>query len=263
MKSGLVDDLLFCGDVHGKLGHIQRTIDKHKPKAVFLLGDIQAEAPLEDLIKGTDVYFISGNHDADTQAYHDNLFGSAYAGNNLHGRVIEINGLRIAGLGGVFHEDVWMPPGNPKYDNLKEWEDANRWNNPYFEKQRNMHRYGTIFYEDYLELMMQKADVLIVHDAPSCHPYGFEVLDELAREMGVHTVFHGDHHDSLDYSEDEARMGFKTYGVGLRGITSLSGKKVLEGELDKDRFESRMKKKSEMHSAFSLPSSVSMRPSFV
>jgi len=260
MSSLIPGNILFCGDTHGRLKHIQKVIDKNKPEAVILLGDIQAEEPLHELLQGTNVYFIPGNHDVDTPKYSSNLFDSDYKDNNLHNRVVEIEGVKIAGLGGVFNSDIWMPPSEPLYENLEQWCDANRWTNPNFEMKRDMHANGTIFYDDYINLMMQQADILVIHDAPSCHPYGFEALDELARAMGVKTVFHGDHHDSLDYSEDEAHMGFRTYGVGLRGITDLSGRHVVEGELDRDRFEQRMAKKQANDSMFKKQFSMAPGP---
>ena len=38
------------------------------------------------------------------------LFDSKLADHNLHGRVVEIAGLRIAGSGGIFRGKVWEPP---------------------------------------------------------------------------------------------------------------------------------------------------------
>ncbi|PPC84381.1 MAG: metallophosphoesterase [Methylotenera sp.] len=253
----VVNDIFFCGDAHGKLDHVRKIIKEKKPDAIVLLGDIQAEKMLHEELTGADIYFIPGNHDVDTQIYHDNLFLSGYANNNLHGKVVEINGLRVAGLGGVFNENIWLPPSDPIYENFEQWDAANKWNNPHYETQRRLYSSGVIFYDDYINLMMQQADILVVHDAPSCHPYGFEALDELAQAMGVKTVFHGDHHDCLDYSADEAVMGFRTYGVGLRGITNVSGNTILKGELDDERMEARMLKKLNHDSMFKLT-----RPSF-
>lgn len=257
--------ILFCGDTHGGLTHIQREIQRLHPTAIILLGDIEPDLPLQKILSGTDVYFISGNHDGENEDHYNNIFKSDYATNNLNNRVVEIDGLRVAGLGGTFDEKIWMPPSEPIYENYAQWEAANRYNNPYFEKQKRIIEHGAIFYDDYINLMMQKADVLVLHDAPSCHPYGYEALDELAQAMGVKTVFHGDHHDCLDYSLDEARMGFRTYGVGLRGVTDESGLSVRVGDLDKDRFEQRMAKKAQHDQMFGwLPESTSYasRPSF-
>ena len=79
------------------------------------------------------------------------------------------------------------------------------------------------------------ADVLVTHEAPSCHPHGHASLDELGRCLGVRWAFHGHHHDQLDYSAMNDRLGFRAFGVGLRGITSLDGEVIVEGEDDNYR----------------------------
>lgn len=63
----------------------------------------------------TSIWWISGNHDTDSEASHDHLHCSVLADHNLHDRVVEIAGVRIAGLGGVFREQVWAPPEDPIY----------------------------------------------------------------------------------------------------------------------------------------------------
>ena len=106
--------ILFCGDPHGQFGHIIEAVHEHRPAAVILLGDLQAKRPLEvelsSILDLTDIWFIHGNHDTDSEADHDNLFGSKLANRNLHGKVVEVAGRRIAGLGGVFRGKVWSPP---------------------------------------------------------------------------------------------------------------------------------------------------------
>jgi predicted phosphodiesterase len=112
----------LCGDVHGRFDHLTEAVlqsaPSQRPAALVLLGDLQAQQPLEvelaAILEHTEVWFIPGNHDTDTDEDHDHLFCSALAGRNLHGRVVEIAGVRIAGLGGVFRGQVWMPPGPPE-----------------------------------------------------------------------------------------------------------------------------------------------------
>jgi len=53
--------------------------------------------------------------------------------------------------------------------------------------------------------------------------------------MKIKHLFHGHHHDNLDYSGHEARMGFKAHGVGLRGVTDLFGTVIKAGQLDEQR----------------------------
>lgn len=67
---------------------------------------------LRPILDITEVWFIHGNHDSDRSAYWQNLHGSSLAYRSLHGRVVEIAGHRIAGLGGTFESQVWLP-GSP------------------------------------------------------------------------------------------------------------------------------------------------------
>lgn len=73
---------------------------------------------------------------------------------------------------------------------------------------------------------MEKADILVCHEAPSCHPYGYSEIDELAQAMGAKMVVHGYHHDRLDYRSDWPRLGFEAYGVSFRAIMAITGESV-------------------------------------
>lgn len=61
-----------------------------RPEAIVLLGDIQARRSLHVelalILDKTEVWFIHGNHDTDTDEDHDNLWGSELAHRNLHDR---------------------------------------------------------------------------------------------------------------------------------------------------------------------------------
>jgi len=98
--------VLICGDPHGEFGPLIESIHRHRPEAAVLAGDIQAKRPLDEelasILPLTQVWWIPGNHDTDSDADYDNLFGSGLADRNLDGRVVTIAGLRIAGLGGDF-----------------------------------------------------------------------------------------------------------------------------------------------------------------
>jgi len=182
----------------------------------------------------TEIWFIHGNHDTDSQADHDNLFLSALADRNLHGRVVEIAGTRIAGLGGIFRGEVWYPPGEMQHESFEALE-RSELHKPAVKAYRNerarKHR-STIFPNEYFQLVGQSADILITHEAPSCHPNGFDSIDMLARSLGVHTTFHGHQHDRLDYSDQRERMGFTAYGVGFCGITDQDGNVIYAGDFD-------------------------------
>jgi len=219
--------ILFCGDPHGQFGHIIEAVQEHRPAAVILLGDLQAQRPLEvelaTILDQTEVWFIHGNHDTDSVADHDHLFGSDLAERNLHGRVVEVAGLRIAGLGGVFRGKVWTPPAPSTFENPKQYlascGKGNLWRGGLPLKHRS-----TIFPDDYERLQKQRADILVTHEAPSAHPHGFAAIDDLARRLGVSTSFHGHHHDQLDYSTERTRLGFDAFGVGFRGIFDQDGR---------------------------------------
>lgn len=230
--------ILFCGDPHGHFGHIIETVQEHQPAAVILLGDLQAQSPLEVelalILDKTEIWFIHGNHDTDSEADHDNLFGSKLANRNLHGKVVEIAGQRIAGLGGVFRGKVWTPPAPATFENPKQYLAQCGKGNFWRGGLPLTHR-STIFPVDYSRLAGERADILVTHEAPSAHPHGFAAIDELARRLGVTTSFHGHHHDRLDYSGERSRLGFDAFGVGLRGITDQDGRVIRVGDVDEAR----------------------------
>ena len=219
--------IFFCGDPHGHFEHIIEAVYAHRPAAIVLLGDVQAQEPLESalspILNRTEVWWIHGNHDTDSDADYDNLFGSALDDRNLHGRVVEIAGVRIAGLGGIFRRQVWPAPGQPLYPSveafLAQCGKGNRWRGGLPRKHRS-----SIFPREFEQLLQQKADVLVTHEAPSCHPYGFQVIDNLAASLGVGLAFHGHHHEHVDYGKEEAtRLGFMPVGVAYCEIRNQLG----------------------------------------
>ena len=230
--------IYFCGDTHGHFDHVLDIVARDRPAAIVFLGDLQARRPLEQelaaILDMTEVWYIHGNHDTDTDADYDHLFGSALGERNLHGRVVEIDGVRIAGLGGVFRGQVWWPPGPWEYESPAEFiahcGKGNRWRDGLPRKHRS-----SIFPEDYFRLASQRADILVTHEAPSAHPHGFDVLDELGRSLRIDKAFHGHHHDCLDYSASSERLGFDAYGVGYRGITDMEGRRIQSGTFDQVR----------------------------
>jgi predicted phosphodiesterase len=231
-----VAEVWFCGDTHSRFRHIVDAVQKHRPAAIVLLGDIEATRPLQEelaeILDATMVYWIPGNHDTDSVASYDHLFASALAEGNLHGRVVSVAGVRIAGLGGIFRERIWMPPGAPVYPDAQEFMriagKGNRWRGGLPLRHRS-----TIFIDDYDRLARDRADVLVTHEAPGAHPHGNEALELLAAALGADALFHGHTHDNLDYSS--AAAGFMIRGVGLRGITALDGEQIVTGELDEAR----------------------------
>ena len=99
--------------------------------------------------------------------------------------------------------------------------------------------WGTIYPETVDRLADLRADVLITHEATGYHPNGFELLDNLAQTMGAQVVVHGHHHDRIDSSSQWINQGFKSFGVGLRGITAIDAdgraEIIVPGECDEQR----------------------------
>lgn len=237
----------FAGDAHGRFQPLIQGVKNHRPEHLIFLGDLECSKPLASIVQPilgkTNVWYIPGNHDVDRQEFWDNLTGGILSPCNLHGRVVMIQGLRIAGLGGVFDKDVWLPPAEPlatSYtDHMTKLEDRlagkpGPHNDAILASQTLKHR-ATIFPDDYFDLASQSADILVTHEAPSCHPRGMVAIDELAQAMGVKHVFHGHHHDALDYSTHRDRLGFNVHGVGLCGVTTEDGQPVIPGLKDKER----------------------------
>lgn len=92
---------------------------------------------------------------------------------------------------------------------------------------KKQHALSAIYPDDYFSLAMEKADILVCHEAPSCHPYGYSEIDELALVMGAKMVVHGHHHDCLDYRLKWPNLGFEAYGVGFRSVMAVNGQVIL------------------------------------
>lgn len=219
-------NVFFCGDPHGEFETIVDAVHRHRPDAVVLAGDIQAKRPLEQelasILPLTDIWWIPGNHDTDSDADFDNLFASKLARKNLHGRVVAIAGIRIAGLGGIFRRQVWMPPESPHFvdelDYLAHCGKGNHWRGGLPRRHRS-----TIFPSTYNTLLTQSADVLVTHEAPSCHLHGFSQIDALMDALGASHVFHGHHHETLVYP---GRAAWRAFGLGERAVMTIDGDTV-------------------------------------
>jgi predicted phosphodiesterase len=232
--------LWFLGDVHGQFKHLTRALEGAGalPAWLVFLGDVDIEhKPLRELLAPLcrhypqlRVAFIHGNHDADTYEHWEMLHdaGDAIA---LHGRVVQLDGVRVAGLGGVFMGRVWMPPGEATLANKAEA--MNRGAFQWRGGQRPAPKYlGAIYPDEFEALAAQEADILVTHEAPSCHPHGNGAIDELARCLKVKRSFHGHHHDDLSdaYAKVQAALGFDARAVDYCGIKNGLGEVVLQGE---------------------------------
>jgi predicted phosphodiesterase len=217
--------LMFFGDPHGDLDPVIAAVERFQPEAIVLLGDIQARRPLHvelrPILNLTEIWFIHGNHDTDSDADYDNLWESELAARNLHGRVIEIAGFKVAGLGGIFRSKIW-DPRRPIKEAAFQSRDAmrrtmkreERWRDGISRKHRS-----SIFPADYQQLLRSDpSDILVTHEAPAAHPHGWKAIDELAVKLGVQLVVHGHHHLSVDYLGEglmTAATPFRAFGVDM------------------------------------------------
>ncbi|WP_349431008.1 metallophosphoesterase (plasmid) [Methylomarinum sp. Ch1-1] len=213
--------LLFAGDPHGCFDNLIYAVHKYRPAAVVMLGDYNLEMPLENYLQAvigmTQIYWIPGNHDFDSQAEYENLYHSAFGDNNLHLKVIEVGGLRIAGLGGIFLGRVWRPGKEPKWPNRESWLACKSRS----VKKMPLHIKHAIWHHEFEWMKANiKADILVTHEAPSCHRFGFAVIDELAHAIGAKQVFHGHHHE--DY-RTRLQNGLAVNGVAMGGVVNLAG----------------------------------------
>jgi predicted phosphodiesterase len=236
--------IVFIGDIHQHWHHVERGLAAlaTPPKAAVLLGDIQCERPLDELAdpllaRGIAVHWIHGNHDNDGGP--EMWFNLAArernpltASGGLHARVVEIEGVRIAGLGGTFRPRVWAPPAEPRLRQRRALSDDLAGLGPGYgvgQRAALAHSLATaaIWPEDVEALSELSADVLVTHEAPSSHPAGSGVIDTLARRMGARTIVHGHHHV---VSHARAADGLRVLGVASAWGAALDGTVLWEGD---------------------------------
>lgn len=249
-------DILLFGDPHGDFEPLVTAAHSERPGAIAILGDLMLNdrglEALRDIRSVCPVYGIAGNHDSDTLAYWRAINHPDLADFNLHNRITEICGVKVAGLSGVFRGSIW--DGQLPITSEQESLDWTTWATLQFgaeflqkalesNRQKALKHRCSIWPADFLHLKSQQADLLLTHEAPSCHPYGFSSIDELARTMGVKKVFHGHHHDRLDYSKQFDALGFEAYGVAMRGLSWGHGHPLVCSSFGED-FQPRTKKKT-------------------
>lgn len=237
---------LFAGDPHGQLEQVLQAVSMTNASSVVLLGDIEPKRPLEDEMRSLDErgvawHFIGGNHDSDSDEVARRVWSPRTAPHNIHGRVVTLpNGMRIAGLAGVWRESVWHPEPSSNRRGEPAWRSRmaharatprqDRWDG---ELPPRKHL-SSIYPDEFERLAALRADILVTHEAPGYHPHGFTLLDVLARSLRVRWAVHGHHHDALDSSQSWAEQGFESHGVALRGVSALHPdgrwEAVVEGE---------------------------------
>ena len=215
--------LLFFADPLGEFEELFAFIEANgliNIECIFLLGDICAPLPLEDLLGAEiaeKVWFIPGDRDSERQGWMQNLL--SMWDRNLHAKIIEAGGYRVAGLGGVFREEVWHPKKGTRWDNRNQMAK----HTPPRSKFRNwlpLRHWTSIFLEDYEDLLNPaRADILIAHEAPSCHTRGFSEVDELAAVLNAHWILHG--HQDTSYVDQvflDNDSAIQTVGLARRNI---------------------------------------------
>jgi predicted phosphodiesterase len=213
--------ILIAGDPHSNFSPILRACSAHEPGTLILLGDCELRVPLRLMLaslfaEGWDVRWILGNKDAETEAVFDNLV-TDYPAGDIGGRVIDVGGLRIAGLPGVFKPRIWYPrvdePGGriepASFNTRREFLDSLK-PHEYWRSTLPLWHRDSIFPEDFSSLAQHRFDVLVTHEAPSCHRHGFAVIDQLAEVAAARLIVHGHHHES--YTAKLAN------GIEVRGL---------------------------------------------
>jgi predicted phosphodiesterase len=198
--------VIFAGDPHGDHKPIIRACLDHAPGTLVVLGDFDLEEPLRKtygrvLEAGWRLRYIHGNHETDRPQYHDNLLEDA-PGWSISGGFVDAGGHVIGGLGGVFKDRVWYPrdeaTAEPKFRSraefMRQMRLPERW-----KKGLPLGQRDTVFPEDVDGIAAFRLDILVTHEAPQPHKYGFAVLNQLADRTGARLLVHGHHHRSDDY----------------------------------------------------------------
>ncbi|MDP8170036.1 hypothetical protein QJU96_01875 [Pasteurella skyensis] len=215
--------ILFAGDPHGCYEHLYPFVKERENVALVILGDLQLTScdELDKLAQYCDIWFIHGNHDSKTIEAYEAIWGSHWKTRNLHGRVVDIQGTKIAGLGGVFRGHIWMPPNRPMFlDHIHycQYNPGKIWRGGISLRHR-----ASIFPSDIEILEKQKADILICHEAPEPHPKGFGIINQLARKMEVKKIFHGHHHENFNYKAMNHKKEYDIYNIGFRSLADVDG----------------------------------------
>ena len=177
-------------------------------------GDCELDRPLLDVLApissdGCPVFWIHGNHDNGSEEQWSYLMK---AEGGLHGMVANVGGLHFAGLGGTYAGKVWYPKLGDEESRFRTRRELLKAmpRNERCGKLLPLKRRHVILPEDHAALSDARADILVCHEAPSSHPFGFGAVDDLATALGVRLVVHGHHHRSY--------VGASRDGVEVRGL---------------------------------------------
>ena len=215
--------ILFAGDPHRNFSPIIRACLARPPATLILLGDLDCTRPLQQelaslLAAGWRISWILGNHDCETEAAYDNLVSNHPEGDS----VFEWLSWRVTA------SPVCLACSNPR-SGIRAWMTAaQRIEPPRFRNSNAFlaaqpksrwwrgglplwHR-DSIFPDDVDLFAQQRFDILVTHEAPSCHRHGFAVIDDLASAGGAKLIVHGHHHNSYAATLPN---GIAVRGLGL------------------------------------------------
>ncbi len=204
--------LLAYGDPHGVFKPLKTAVQDHAPDAVVLLGDYDLTQPLQAVLNwaapGVPTRWVHGNHDVDTEAFYDHLYGSDPS-ESLHATRANLGGFWVGGLGGVFRTSLWDGESTPRFKSrakmLASTRREDRWRDGLPLRDR-----ATIFQEDFDRVASMRLDVLVTHEAPSCHRYGWKAIDRLAAACRAKLIVHGHQHETYD--------AYLPGGIQVRGL---------------------------------------------
>ena len=240
-------DVVFIGDIHRQWRYVVQGLAAatRRPRVAVLLGDMECDQPLDVvaaplLDAGIAVHWIWGNHDYDGgPEMWSNLADAARnprtCGGAMNGRVVDIGGLRVAGLGGTFRRRIWEPPELPRLRHREELADdiatlGPEWTEAQRRGMADALAAMAIWPEDVDALYAESADILVTHEAPSSHPQGFAMIDAIARRIGARLIIHGHHHVCY---RARAEDGLHVQGVGAGWAVGLNGQPWWSGEADR------------------------------
>ncbi|HLH76542.1 MAG TPA: hypothetical protein VKV28_07020 [Candidatus Binataceae bacterium] len=142
--------------------------------------------------------------------------------------------MRVAGLDGIFRGKRWMPdPGAPRDAQTPRWHNRDEWLHDTRHERESPYRQQLVG-EDSERLWEQRADVLVCHEAPSCHQHRFAALDDLAAKRWAC----GQWFTATITRTTTVRLrvaGPGVMGVVRAGVRTLEGSVIRKGSRDRGR----------------------------
>lgn len=190
--------ILFAGDAHGNFDPIIHASEK--ATAIILLGDQEPQNDLADELGpecAQKTWWIYGNHESDSPKYIKHH--ASMAKHNLHCQVLEVENIRIAGLGGIFRPTFFEVDKTTRLHDIdftSPYDSRAYFTQNFAKKDIDPEIYTTIFADDLRALLqLQNIDILVTHEAPENHPMGYQLIGDVARKLNVKTIIHGHHHE--------------------------------------------------------------------